>query len=95
MQITSEWPLGTTNLEHQDLHISTTTHIPVVFPEFKKYPIKVPSILKDPVHGALQARQALKFWRTQLNFAVHCATTALGISAKCLTGSLPLINNIF
>lgn len=77
-----EWPLGITKL--------------VVFPEFTKYPIKVPTnYLNDPVLVAWEAGQALEFWQTQVNFATHSATTALGISAKHITGSLSLINSIF
>ncbi|XP_057312911.1 uncharacterized protein LOC130654364 [Hydractinia symbiolongicarpus] len=89
------WPLGITNLEHQELYVSRTQHISVAFPQFTKYPIKVPTnLLNDPVNLNWKGR-ALDYWNIQVNVACHCATTALGISAKHMSGSVPIVNSIF
>ena len=37
----------------------------------------------------------LKLWDTQLNFAVHCSTSALGISVKHLNAEEPLVRALY
>ena len=37
----------------------------------------------------------LKLWDTQLNFAVHCATSALGVSVKHLNAKQPLVRALY
>ena len=37
----------------------------------------------------------LRLWDTQLNFAVHCATSALGISVKHLNAEEPLVRALY
>ena len=37
----------------------------------------------------------MKLWETQLNFAVHCATSALGISTEHLNAKEPLARSLY
>ena len=37
----------------------------------------------------------LKLWDTQLNFAVHCATSALGVSVEHLNAQEPLVRALY
>ena len=36
-----------------------------------------------------------KFWQTQLDFAVFCATSSVGISVEHLNSSIPMIRSIY
>ena len=37
----------------------------------------------------------LRLWEVQLNFAVHCATSALGVSTEHLNAELPLVKSLY
>ena len=37
----------------------------------------------------------MKLWETQLNFAVHCATSAIGISTEHLNAKEPLVRSLY
>ena len=39
--------------------------------------------------------EPLKLWDTQLNFAVHCATSALGVSVEHLNAKEPLVRALY
>ena len=40
-------------------------------------------------------RHPMKLWEVQLNFAVHCATSALGVSTEHLNAKEPLVRSLY
>ena len=41
------------------------------------------------------SKDPMKLWETQLNFAVHCVTSAIGISTDHLKGKEPLVRSVY
>ena len=90
----------------QTIYINITDSIKIRFPDlFTAYDIianrdKVP--MSDPRFNRLNASRGAKtlddyfmYFRCQLNFAIFCATTALGISYQHLTQGSPLMRSVY
>ena len=41
------------------------------------------------------SKDPMKLWETQLNFAMHCATSAIGISTEHLNAKEPLVRSLY
>ena len=39
--------------------------------------------------------EPMKLWETQLNLAVHCATSALGVCTKHLNSKMPMVRSVY
>ena len=42
-----------------------------------------------------KGKRPIRLWDTQLNFAVHCATSALGVSVEHLNSKFPLVRSLY
>ena len=73
-----------------DIYINNSQHIPIQLKDvFKAYPI-----IPETDSWVLKPKK-LSFYRCQLNFAIYCATTALGISEQHLTHAKNLVRSVY
>ena len=90
------WTPIVRHLEKQVVYVTLTKSIDLTFPNvFVEY--YIPNHNSQSEVFKRWVDQYFRFWQSQLSFAVHCATTALGISAEQLTNRkpFPMINAIY
>ena len=59
-----------------------------------RWPLTTAMIIKFS-HRQPELKEYFMFYRCQLNFSIHCATTALGISSQNLTHGSELLKSIY
>ena len=92
------WTPIVRHLEKQVVYVTLTKSIDLTFPNvFVEYYIPNHNSQSEVFKRWVDKAQYFRFWQSQLSFAVHCATTALEISAEQLTNRkpFPIINAIY
>ena len=81
-------------LTQPDVQVQTGSSFQTLYPDvFQKY--RLPPVKSDKIVQAWNTNP-MQFWQTQVNFAVWCATTGSGVSAKDhLAVGNPLMKALF
>ena len=100
-----KWGGVSINLSKNRIYVNKNQYIDLKFPDvFEDYKIvryqdewKISYELGEQlVHGRLpKLGDYFHFYRCQINFAIHCSTSALGISKKHLTEGSALLQSIY
>ena len=94
------WPGLTLDLHKQKIYVKELQYIDITFENiFKEYAITSEDKWKLTTAIIIkllpQLNEYFMFYRCQLNFSIHCATTALGISSQHLTQGSELLKSIY
>ena len=98
-----DWPGLTLDLDKQKIYVNELQYIDIAFENIfneyaitseDKWKLTIAMILKL-FHRPAQLKEYFMFYQCQLNFSIHCATTALGISSQHLTHGSELLKSIY
>ena len=91
------WNVLVKDLEKHYIYVNMKDSVTLNFPNvFEKYPFEDHNTNSVEWKRWANPDEYMRNWQSQLSFAVHCSTTALGISAQYLNDkSIPIITSIF
>ena len=98
-----DWPGLALDLHKQKIYVNEFQYIDIAFENiFKEYVITsedrwtlTTAMIIKFSHRQPELKEYFMFYRCQLNFSIHCATTALGISSQHLTYVSELLKSIY
>ena len=98
-----DWPGLALDLHKQKIYVNEFQYIDIAFENiFREYVITsedrwilMTSMIIKFSHRHPELKEYFMFYRCQLNFSIHCATTALGISSQHLTHGSELLKSIY
>ena len=98
-----DWPGLALDLHKQKIYVNGSQYIDIAFNDiFREYVITsddrwslTTAMIIKFSHRQPELKEYFMFYRCQLNFSIHCATTALGISSQHLTHGSELLKSIY